>query len=83
MKSIKNNLRYVLIAILLSVGCLALTPANANPIRFVTLGDMPYRLADEALFANLITEINRTNPAFTIFVGDTKSGGSPCTNTYL
>ncbi len=83
MKSIKNNLRYILTALLLSVSCLALAPANANPIRFVTVGDMPYRSADEALFANLITEINRTDPAFTIFVGDTKSGGSPCTNAYL
>ena len=40
MKSIKNNLRYILTALLLSVGCLALAPVNANPIRFVTLGAM-------------------------------------------
>ncbi len=79
----KNNLRYILTTLLLSVGCLALVPASANPIRFVTLGDMPYRSSDEALFTNLITEINQTNPAFTIFVGDTKSGSSPCTNAYL
>jgi hypothetical protein len=83
MKSMKNNLRCNLTALLLSVGCLVVTPADANPIRFVTLGDMPYRSADEAAFIDLITEINQTNPAFTIFVGDTKSGGSPCTNAYL
>jgi hypothetical protein len=31
----------------------------------------------------LIQEINRQRPQFSIFVGDTKSGGSPCSDDYL
>jgi hypothetical protein len=83
MKSIKNNVLRILAALILSLGSAILVPVNANPVRFVALGDMPYRSADEPAFASLITEINQTNPAFTVFVGDTKSGGSPCTNAYL
>lgn len=57
--------------------------AKAEPIRFIALGDLPYRAQDEEAYYALIQEINRQKPQFSIFVGDTKSGGSPCSDAYL
>lgn len=57
--------------------------ASSSPLRFVALGDMPYRTTDKPVFLQLITEINQLNPAFTLFVGDTKNGNAPCSNAYL
>ena len=79
----RSKLLNALVAFILTFGTSVLTLVNANPIRFVALGDMPYRAADETTFINLIKAINQTNPAFSIFVGDTKSGGSVCSDAYL
>ena len=57
--------------------------AKAEPLRFIALGDLPYRAQDEETYYALIQEINRQKPQLSIFVGDTKSGGSPCSDTYL
>ena len=61
------------------LGCVA----KAEPIRFIALGDLPYRAKDEEAYFALIQEINRQKPQFSIFVGDTKSGGSHCSDAYL
>lgn len=48
---------------------------------FVALGDMPYSVPnDYARFDRLIAEINRLKPAFSVHVGDIKSGSSACTD---
>jgi hypothetical protein len=49
--------------------------ANAEPLRFIALGDIPYRVQDEEAYYALIQEINRQRPQVSIFVGDSKSGG--------
>ena len=55
-------------------------PVNAaEPFRFVALGDMPY--GDDADFKQLIIQINAAAPAFSIHVGDIKTGSSPCTDS--
>lgn len=60
------------------------TTLNAQPFTFVAVGDMPYRLpGDHARFERLIADINRLAPAFTIHIGDIKSGSSPCTDANL
>lgn len=67
---------------------LAALPAPAQPFHFVAFGDMPYCLptapqdcaAEEGRVARLIGEINRANPAFSIFVGDTKGGSDVCSD---
>jgi hypothetical protein len=44
---------------------------------------MPYTLPDDyARYERLITAINQANPSFSIFVGDTKSGATPCSDEY-
>jgi len=55
----------------------------AQSFKFVALGDMPYKLPEDFVrFERLIGEINRLNPRFSIFIGDTKSGSTPCSDEY-
>jgi hypothetical protein len=69
------------VAVLLSSHCIiaALTlpaPAAATSFTFAAIGDVPYGQPDE--LGGLAQRINRAAPAFTIHVGDIKSGSSPC-----
>lgn len=50
----------------------------AQSFTFAAIGDVPYGPHEE--FAGLIAEINRQIPAFTIHVGDIKSGGTVCSD---
>lgn len=51
---------------------------------FVALGDMPYNLpGDTAKFERLIAAVNALKPAFTLHVGDIKSGNIPCSDEVL
>ncbi len=74
------RLKLLLAALLLAAG-----PAPAAPFEFVALGDMPYGNNEKTLAAyeSLITEINARQPAFTIHVGDLKSGRMPCSDDVL
>ena len=57
--------------------------AFAQPFKFVALGDMTYNIPDYYVrYERLIADINKMNPSFTIFIGDTKSGSSPCSDEY-
>lgn len=74
-----NKFKIIFIAIFLTVSCIA----NAQTFKFVALGDMPYNIPnDYPRYERLIQYINSLNPAFTIFVGDTKSGSTPCSDDY-
>ena len=55
----------------------------AQPFKFIALGDMPYKIPEDFIrYERLISEINKSNPSFSIFIGDTKSGSSPCSDEY-
>ena len=57
---------------------------GAEAFEFVALGDLPYDVpADDARFERLIAAINAIEPAFSIHVGDIKSGSSPCSDEML
>ena len=72
--------QFVLAALL----ALAVQPAAAQPFEFVALGDTPYKLPDDYVkFDRLIAAINARKPAFSIHVGDIKSGSSPCSDENL
>lgn len=59
------------------------TAAIGQTFKFVALGDMPYSPPqDFQRFETLISEINRLKPSFSIFIGDTKSGSSLCSNEH-
>jgi hypothetical protein len=68
-------------AALLAALCLSGAQATER-FEFVAIGDMPYGLPDKVqpAYEHLIGQINRLQPAFTVHVGDIKSGSSPCTN---
>lgn len=55
----------------------------SETFRFVALGDMPYSIPnDYPRYERLIAAINKSNPSFSIFIGDTKSGSTPCSDEY-
>jgi hypothetical protein len=61
-------------------------PVSAGePFRFVAIGDLPYGKSEvvNPKFEALIGAINLAKPAFTIHIGDTKSGNTPCSNEML
>jgi hypothetical protein len=71
-------MRAWLIAVLLAW---PLAAQAQGKFEFVALGDMPYRIPDDyPKVDRLIAAINAAKPAFSIHVGDIKSGGSPCTD---
>ena len=79
----------VLLALLIAVAFAAI-PAGAGSsesfrdsergqkFEFALIGDMPYSPELEARYEDLIDEINDERTAFTIHVGDIKSGSSRC-----
>jgi hypothetical protein len=71
-----------------AVGCTTArgdrNPANPSGFQFVAFGDMPYHMpADFERLENLITEVNRDGPAFTVYVGDIKTGFHNCITDYF
>ena len=54
----------------------------AQGFQFVALGDLPYGApaVSYAPYRSLIAQINGESPAFSIHVGDFKSGSTPCSN---
>jgi hypothetical protein len=59
------------------------TAAIGQTFKFIALGDMPYSPPkDFQRFETLITEINVLKPSFSIFIGDTKSGSSLCSDEH-
>lgn len=78
MKSLK-----VFICAALLAGSFAAHAQSLEPFQFVALGDMPYKLPDDYVrYEQLISEINKAKPSFSIFIGDTKSGSTPCSDEY-
>jgi hypothetical protein len=73
--------------IYLSVLCLFLANtaiAQNKKFEFIAFGDMPYRIPnDYPRFENLIKQINSEKPAFSVHVGDFKSGSTPCSDEYF
>ncbi len=62
----------------------ASTSAQNKKFEFIAFGDMPYRLpGDYARFENLIKAVNREKPAFSVHVGDFKSGSTVCSDEYF
>lgn len=72
-------LRAVALAVL---ACLPLPAGAQEAFQFMAIGDMPYYIPkDYEKFDRLIDKINKeANPAFTIHVGDIKSGSTACSD---
>lgn len=79
------HVAWVVLWLLPTAGMLASLQAQTAPpgaaFTFVVLGDMPYTTPEvdrDAAFGRLIAAINRLQPAFSIHVGDLKSGSTRC-----
>jgi hypothetical protein len=72
----------IIFALLISAFAFA---AQAEPLRIVALGDMPYGDPAEVYppYEALIAKINEVPPTLVIHVGDTKGGSIPCTDRIL
>lgn len=82
MSRLTKTLMALLALAVLTAGHASERPVHgAEAFEFVALGDMPYDLPDDYIrFDRLIAAINKIKPAFSIFVGDTKAGNTPCTD---
>ena len=67
------------------IGLCIATSAPAAEFKFIALGDLPYGPPAKVYppFERLIAEINAKAPAFTLHIGDTKSGSTPCADQML
>ncbi len=83
MTSILKRPIQTLLFTILSIVSLYVPFSFADSFKFVAYGDMPYNIpADFARYERLIQTINTSNPEFVVFVGDTKSSSTPCSNEY-
>jgi hypothetical protein len=74
-----HSLKSLIVAMFIAIA----SSAMAQSFKFIAIGDMPYNIPDDyARYERLIQRINNLNPTFTIFVGDTKSGSTPCSDDY-
>ncbi|WP_460518640.1 metallophosphoesterase [Cyclobacterium sediminis] len=56
---------------------------NSDSFRFMAIGDLPYHIPEDFVrFERMIKQINDADPAFTLHVGDIKSGSIPCSDEY-
>jgi len=79
MSSITSRLARAGLGLMLALATLC---AQAEPFRFVALGDLPYGPPERAYgpYRNLIGAINRLQPAFSVHIGDIKSGATRCSD---
>lgn len=71
---------YTFTALTFLFSCQASDPAY---MEFMAIGDVPYHLPEDFnRFENLIAEVNAVQPAFTIHIGDIKSGSTECSDDY-
>ena len=81
---LKNKISHTIKLHLIALAFIFYGSAQAEAFKFVALGDMPYsQPADFVRFERLIKVINSKKNAFSIFVGDTKSGDTPCSNEHV
>jgi hypothetical protein len=52
--------------------------AGPGGLEFAVLGDTPYSPAEEGLFEDLISQVNRARPSVVLHIGDIKAGSAPC-----
>ncbi|WP_276359415.1 hypothetical protein [Daejeonella sp. H1SJ63] len=76
-------MRIISLFLLFSILSISLSAQNKK-FEFIAFGDMPYRLpADYTRFETLIKQVNKEKPAFSVHVGDFKSGSTLCSDEYF
>ena len=62
------------------LGVLLLGLTGCNPYSVALFGDVPYSESNEVAYDRLIEDVNEDDVAFSLHVGDFKSGSSQCTD---
>ena len=78
----RNSLLLVVCRIFLLAFASTCISANSQTFQFVALGDLPYGEPEKigVPYRALISSINELEPAFSIHIGDFKSGSTRCSN---
>lgn len=79
LKTISYNMPLLARLFAVVIICVVSQSARAE-FTFAAFGDTPYTEDEESRFVGMIAEINREPLAFSLHVGDFKSGWSPCTD---
>ena len=75
-------IKTLIAGLFLAYSCASISQTYES-FKFIALGDMPYTLPEDYFrYERLISEINKSKPSFSIFVGDTKSGSTPCSDEF-
>jgi hypothetical protein len=81
MKLMRFTLASATALLLVAQSATAQSPPGPNAFEVAVIGDMPYKIPDDyPKVDRLIAAINKLKPAFTLHVGDIKSGSSLCTD---
>ncbi|MCE2679621.1 MAG: metallophosphoesterase [Burkholderiales bacterium] len=57
--------------------------ADAQSFSFAAIGDLPYSVVDEQNLTDVLADIDKSQSAFTVHLGDIKSGGESCEDALL
>ncbi len=71
--------RLILAIVLALAAELAQAQADAR-FHFAVIGDAPYSIGQEWIFAEMLQDLEREDLAFVVHVGDFKNGRSPCSD---
>ncbi|MBU3615735.1 hypothetical protein [Polynucleobacter sp. JS-Polo-80-F4] len=77
-----NTLKALFSGLLIACSLTA-SAQSLEAFKFIALGDVPYSIPEDYVrYERLIAVINKSNPSFSLFIGDTKSGSTPCSDEY-
>ncbi|MBU3538846.1 hypothetical protein [Polynucleobacter sp. UK-Gri1-W3] len=77
-----KSLKALFVGLLITCS-LAISAQSLDPFKFIAFGDVPYSIPEDYVrYERVISAINKSNPSFSVFVGDTKSGSTPCSDEY-
>lgn len=62
--------------------CLPLVLSAQSSFDVALIGDVPYGASSEPKYERMIADINKAGVAFTVHIGDTKSGSSRCDDAH-
>ena len=69
--------------LLLGLMLLVATVAQAQPLRFFAIGDVPYDDGEVVYLRVLLADASAQNPPFILHVGDIKGGSQPCSDARI
>ena len=79
----RNPLKHWLGCLSLVLGLTQGALVGAQTFSFAAIGDLPYSVVDEQNLLDVLADIDKTQAAFTLHLGDIKSGSESCEDALL